>query len=69
MKYPIGTKFIARSDRKSRRVQTVIDYHTTRNLAGEIVRERYVATHTLCGQPITNADILETTIAMGEIQQ
>jgi hypothetical protein len=66
MKYPQGTKFIRRGD-KQRRVCTVIDYHTTRNISGDIVKQRYVAGHEFMGQTIIETDICETTIARGEI--
>ena len=66
MKYPQGTRFIRRGD-KHRRICTVIDYHTTRNLSGDIVRERYVAGHEFMGQIIIERDICETTISRGEI--
>lgn len=46
-------------------VCTVTDYLVTRNLAGEIVKVRYVATHELCGQAVTDSDVVETTIARG----
>lgn len=63
MKYPVGTTFLPRG--KGRHTCTVTDFHTTRNLAGEIVRERYVATHQFLGQTITETDIAEATIARG----
>ena len=40
MKYPQGTKFIRRGDRH-KRILTVFDYHTTRNISGDIVKQRY----------------------------
>lgn len=67
MKYPIGTKFISRSNKKHKRVQTIVDYLTTTNLKGEVVRERYVATHDFMGQKVTDNDIIPTSIDMGEI--
>ena len=42
MKYPIGTKYSRTVAKGVKRTCTVIDYHVTRNLAGEIVKERYV---------------------------
>jgi hypothetical protein len=60
-RFPIGTRFLTRG--KHPRECTVTDYLITRNLAGEIVRTRYVATHTFCNQNITETDIVETTIA------
>lgn len=64
-RFPIGTTF--RSSGKVQRVCTVVDFHVTRNLAGEIVRARYVATHEFMGQTITERDIAETTIARNVI--
>jgi hypothetical protein len=66
MKYPQGTKFIRRGD-KQRRIFTVIDYHTTRNIAGDIVKQRYCAGYEIAGQILTDSDITETTISRGEI--
>ena len=65
--YPVGTKFM-RTYGKVKRECVVTDYHVTRNLAGEIVRERYVATHEFLGQQIEESDIVETTIARGLIK-
>jgi hypothetical protein len=65
-KFPIGTKFTMRG--KAPRIHTVIDFLTTRNLAGEIVATRYVTTHEFMGQVLTNIDVCETTIARGNPQ-
>ena len=65
MKYPIGTQYRTRG--KAPRLCTVVDYHTTTNLAGEIVRERYVSTHQFAGQTVTNSDVVAVTIARGLI--
>jgi len=40
---------------------------TTRNLAGEVVQVRYVATHQFLGQTVTNRDVCASTIARGLI--
>jgi len=42
MKYPIGTKYSRNIGKGVTRICTVIDYHVTRNMAGDIVNERYV---------------------------
>jgi hypothetical protein len=64
MKYdPIGTKFTPIG--KHATECTVTDMLTTRNLAGEIVAIRYVATHIFMGQTVTNRDIAAATIARG----
>ncbi len=64
-KFQIGQKYIKRGKRKD--ICTVIDIHTTYNSAGEVVKERYVSTHTFMGQVVTDRDVVETTIAMGAI--
>jgi len=66
MKYPQGTKFIRRGD-KHKRILTVIDYHTTRNISGDIVKQRYCVGYEIAGHILTDSDITETTISRGEI--
>lgn len=61
--YAIGTKFI--SGGKAKNECTVIDIHTTRNMAGEIVKQRYVATHAFLGQIVEDCDVNDVTIARG----
>jgi hypothetical protein len=63
-RFPIGTQF---KPRGKDYVCTVTDYWVTRNLAGEVVQSRYVATHEFCGQTVTNCDIVDPTIARGII--
>ena len=63
MSIEIGTVFTTRH--KQPRVCTVIDKHVTTNSKGEIVKTRYVATHELLGQIVTDYDVVETTILMG----
>lgn len=65
-RFPVGTRFRTRG--KYPRECVVVDYHVTRNLAGEIVKARYVATHQFIGQEVVDLDVPETTIAMGLIQ-
>ena len=68
MKYPIGTKFIRRSNRKHKLVETVTDYLETRSVVtGDLISSRYVATHEFCGQTVSDRDIPATSIAMGQI--
>jgi hypothetical protein len=64
-RFAIGTKYNTRG--KHPRECTVTDFHVTRNLAGEIVRTRYVSTHNFIGQVMKDLDVVETTIAMGLI--
>jgi hypothetical protein len=58
-----GTIFQTRG--REPRTCTVIDVLTTTNLAGEVVKIRYVAAHEFAGQILTDQDVLETTVAMG----
>lgn len=64
-RFNIGQTFTTRG--KSPRECTVIDILRTYNSAGEMVRLRYVATHTFMGQTVTDSDVCETTIAMGAV--
>ena len=63
MTYEIGTKFKPIGKRGD--ICTVTDMLTTRNMAGEIVDVRYVATHLFMGQTMTNRDVCAATIARG----
>jgi len=65
MEYPIGTKYLSPGKRTD--ICTVIDVHKTYNLAGELVKIRYVSIHDFCGQTVTNRDEVATTIARGLI--
>ena len=60
-----GTRYMTRG--KHPLECTVQDVHTTRNLKGEVVKIRYVATHLFCGQVVTDNDVVDTTIARGLI--
>ncbi len=62
MKYPIGTKFFSRNKRKD--IYTVIDYLTTTNLKGEVVKVRYIANTDFMGQKLTDYDVIEGSITM-----
>lgn len=63
MQYPIGTQFTTGG--KAPKLCTVIDVLTTTNLAGDVVKVRYVAVHTFLGQLITDHDVCAVTIARG----
>lgn len=63
MKYPIGTKFKTRG--KHPKECVVVDYLTTTNLAGDVVKQRYVTQHSFLGQIVTDYDVVETTISRG----
>jgi hypothetical protein len=61
-RFPIGTVF--RPVGKSSD-WIVVDYHITRNVAGDIVKARYVGQTVRFSQPIVDADMCETTVARG----
>ena len=63
MKYQIGTQYL--SSGKHPHVCLISDYWTTTNIAGQIVKERYVASHMFMGQYIIDYDVNEVTIARG----
>ena len=62
-RFGIGQRFKTRG--KHPRLCTVTDIWRTYNSAGELVRLRYVAQFELCGQFVTDHDVVETTIALG----
>lgn len=64
MKYQIGTKFIPRGLDS---IHKVIDYHITSNSRGEIIKERYVTSHSFMGQEIIKSDIPQATIDRSEM--
>ena len=63
MTYQIGTIYMDIG--KAANLCTITDIHTTINLANDIVKTRYVATHQFLGQTITEADIVAVTVARG----
>ena len=65
-RFPIGTKYKTRG--KHPLVCTVTDIWKTYNYAGNLVRLRYVSTHEFCGHSVETFDVVETTVAMGEIK-
>ena len=59
-RFAIGTKY---QDRKLKdRIYTVIDYLTTKNMNGDIVKERYLVEHEFSGQMLTSEQV-DTSIA------
>ena len=64
MKYKIGTKFIPRGE--SKEPHTIVDVLTTKNISGEIVRQKYVTRHIFLGQEILK-EYPQTTIDRSEI--
>ena len=68
MTIEIGTKFIKQRGKvKNDRIETVTDILKTYNLAGELVKTRYVATHDFLGQTVTDSDVCLVTIVKGLI--
>jgi len=65
-KYPIGTQFRKRG-RKNQSVYTVKDYITSFNSTGDMVGQRYIASHVFCGQEVFDHNVPEATIALGLI--
>lgn len=61
-KYSVGTTFI-RYGRKNAVPETIVDVYTTINLAGDVVKVRYVTVHKVMGQDVYDYDVLATTIA------
>lgn len=60
--YDIGTKF--RPVGKDYEC-TVTDILTTKNIAGETVKIRYVATHKFLGKMVNDYDVVHATISQG----
>jgi len=65
--YPVGTQFMTRG--KYPRLCTVVNIHTTTNLAGNVVRVEYVATLDFCGQTVADEHVCEVTIARGLVSK
>jgi len=63
--FAIGTKYMTRG--KHPVECTVTNIYSTYNEAFELVHFRYVSTHLFCGQPVTDYDVVETTVARGLI--
>jgi hypothetical protein len=64
-RFPIGTEFMSRG--KHPRKCTVIDYRTTTDSRGEVVRISYVASHEFLGIPVVE-EVTEMRVAMGLLQ-
>lgn len=62
-RFPIGTIF--RTRHKHPRTCTIVDRYTTTNEKGEIVDRRYVCTHEVLGQIVTDYNVPDAAIAMG----
>ena len=67
-RFAIGQQFVTRG--KVPRLCTVTDILRTYNARDELIRVRYVATHMgALGQAVTDHDVTETAVAMGEVNQ
>ena len=62
-RFPVGTVY--QSGGKHPRRCKVIDFLTTVNLAGDVVKTRYVSTSEFLGSTLTDYEVCETTIARG----
>jgi hypothetical protein len=60
-----GVQFM--STGKYPRLCTVVDIYKTYNVANELVKTRYVATHDFMGQPIADYDVCAVTIQRGHV--
>lgn len=65
-RFPVGTQYMTRG--KHPMFCTVVDFLTTKNLAGDVLKTCYVATHQFCGQTVTDYDVCDTTIARGIVE-
>lgn len=65
--FKVGQVFKTRG--KFPRLCTVVDVWKTYNADGGLVKLRYVAEHIFRGQIVTAHDVVETTIAMGQINK
>lgn len=63
-RFNIGNHFLTRG--KWPRLCTITDIWRTYNHAGDLVRVRYVTTHVVMGQTVTDYDVVDTTIAIGK---
>jgi hypothetical protein len=61
----IGVQYKTRG--KHPKLCTVVDQHTTYNIAGDVVKVTYVATHEFLGQVVTDNYVGQTSILMGEV--
>lgn len=66
-KFPIGTRYKTRG--RYPRTCTVVDILTTYNAKGEKVGFRYVSTHEMLGQTVTDYDVVEASVALGRLNE
>lgn len=66
-RFPIGTMYHTRGPNP--RLCTVTEQLTVTNSKGEVVKCYYETTHMFLNQPITNYDVVDTTIARGLIPE
>lgn len=60
-RFPIGLQFVYYAD-KQKRVHTILNIYTTRNVAGNVVKIEYLVEHEFCGQRLTEL-MIDTAIA------
>jgi hypothetical protein len=65
--FAIGTEYMTRG--KCPHKCIVTDVLKTYNYKNELVKIRYMSTHEFMGQTVTDYDVLEVTVAMGEIKK
>lgn len=65
-KFQIGMQYMTRGRYPHK--CTVIDIHRTYDSTGALIKVRYVTTHEFMGQSVTDYDVPEVSIAMGEIK-
>jgi hypothetical protein len=63
-RFPVGTVFVRRGQDYR---EVVLDYHVTTNLAGEVVKARYLCGHDYLGQVVLDHDITDTSIARATV--
>lgn len=66
MKYPIGFRYVSRSNRKNKRVTEITAFMTVTNHEGHLVKTYYEGVEICCGQKVSISNIVQTTIDMGE---
>lgn len=66
VRFPVGTTYTKRG--KANKVCTVEDVHLTYNLAGELVKIRYVTSNLMMDQKVFDYDVVDATIARSLIE-
>lgn len=58
----IGDKFKKRGTKNRNDVYTVVDFHTTCNMHGDIVSQVVIAEHEFCGQVVRSEEAFSTVV-------